>query len=150
MAKQICPNTVSLRLSWMYADSQLPNEHGNFMVIMSDALRDETKTLTWPIHDQRGITNVDAVIRNLPAAIELPSGVYNFGAENDVDTYHLVERVLHRLNLKNALERLTPNTEAFAKAPRDIRMDTAKIKQSGIEFESTEQGIYETLQAVLG
>lgn len=144
-----CPDTVSLRLSWMYSVQCLPGEHGHLMTSLSAALKDPALPLTWPVYDHRGITDVDSVIRNLPAALELPAGVYNFGAENDRNTFHTIQAVFTELELQDALARLAPNRQAFAESPRDIRMDGAKAAAHGIFFESTRAGLVRALANVL-
>ena len=114
-AEQSCleclPDTVCLRLSWMYSTKRFPGEKGHFLSSLKGALEEEALPLTWPVSDRRGITDVDAVIRNLPAARNLPGGVYNFGSENDMDTFHMVRSVLEELGMEAALARLTPNRE---------------------------------------
>ena len=142
----ILPETVCLRLSWMYAKVSDPGERGNFLSTLKAALEDDTRPLTWPIHDRRGITQVEAVVRNLPAALELPGGVYNFGAENHANTYETVRSVLETLKLESARNRLVPNTEAFAANPRDISMDLTRLREAGIVFPSTEQCLLEALR----
>lgn len=145
----LCPDTVSLRLSWMYDDQSLPGEHGHFLTTLLSALRDPAQPLSWPVHDFRGMTHVGEVVRNLPAALSLPGGVYNFGAENDRDTFHTVRALLERLYLQEPLSRLTPNQEAFAQNPRDIRMDASTLHAAGITFRTTLQGLTETLGNLL-
>ena len=145
----LCPDTVSLRLSWMYSTRLLPNEHGHFITALLAALKDPSLPLRWPIHDRRGITDAAEVVENLPAALTLPGGVYNFGAENDSDTYHTLYAVLEALQLRDALQRLAPNEEAFADTPRDIRMDTARIAAAGIRFTDTREGLCRALKEVL-
>ena len=143
---EILPETVCLRLSWMYAGVSDPGERGNFLTTLKAALADETKVLTWPIHDCRGITDVEAVVKNLPAALNLPGGVYNFGAENDANTYETVGSVLETLKLEAARDRLVPNEEAFAGNPRDLSMDLTKLREAGFHFPTTKQCLLEALK----
>lgn len=138
---EILPRTVCLRLSWMYSTESIPGEHGHFLATLKAALRDDTKPLTWPVHDRRGITDVETVVQNLPKALELPGGIYNFGSENDANTYETVKQVLRQLDMTAALERLTPNEAAFAENPRDISMDTSRIKAAGIRFPTTAEAL---------
>ena len=145
----VCPNTVSLRLSWMYSSQFLPGEHGHLLTALHNALEDETVPITWPVYDQRGITDADCVVRHLPAALKLPAGVYNFGSENDADTFHAIQAVLTDLGLHTAVNRMVPNLQAFAEAPRDIRMDTSLIASYGIHFESTRTSLFTALKQIL-
>ena len=143
---ELLPDTVCLRLSWMYAREHFSGEHGHFLTTLKAALEDETKRLTWPVFDRRGITDVEAVIKHLPKAMELPGGVYNFGSENDANTYETVKALLTRLGEASALSRLVPNEGAFAENPRDISMDTAKIRTAGIRFPTTAEGLLSALK----
>ena len=138
---EILPATVCLRLSWMYARQALPCEHGNFFAMLTAALEDETKPLPWPVYDCRGLTDVEYVVRNLEKALDLPGGVWNFGSENDKNTYTTVKTALEEAELWAALERLTPNETAFAASPRDISMDQGKLTAAGILFPTTQAGL---------
>lgn len=143
---EILPETVCLRLSWMYSQDSFPGEHGHFLTTLQAALEDETKPLTWPVHDRRGITDAETVVEQLPQTLNLPGGIYNFGAENTVSTYETVKALLIRLGRKDALARLIPNEEAFRENPRDISMDTGKLREAGIFFPTTAEGLYSALK----
>ena len=143
---EILPQTVCLRLSWMYAAHRFPEERGNFLTTLKDTLEDPSKPLTWPIHDRRGITEAEEVVKNLPRALELPGGIYNFGSEDPVSPYETVKTVLKQLNLEEALARLTPNEAAFTEHPRDISMDLTKLRSFGITFPTTEESLVTALK----
>lgn len=145
---EILPKTVCLRLSWMYSSNELPGEHGHFLTTLKAALRDERRALTWPVHDRRGITDVEYVVKNLPEALKLDGGIWNFGSENDGSTYHTVKAVLEELGIESALRRLTPNEEAFADNPRDISMDQRKLEATGIVFPTTRNGLCLALKGI--
>ncbi len=143
---EILPETVCLRLSWMYSTVSFPGEHGHFLATLKAALADESNMLTWPIHDRRGLTDVEAVVKNLPAALNLPGGVWNFGAENHASTYDTVKELLTRLGMTAALERLQPNEAAFADNPRDISMDLTRLNAAGIFFPATLEGLIRAMK----
>ena len=149
LCAEICPETVSLRLSWMYSSESFGDEHGHFLTALKAAFEDESIPISWPCFDKRGITDAVEVVHNLPAAFSLPGGVYNFGAENAYDTHTLLQNVFRRLGREDLLRRLSPNTEAFAASPRDIRMRTESIEKQGIRFSSTEDGLYHALRKIL-
>lgn len=138
---EILPDTVCLRLSWMYAWDSASGERPHFLSNLQAALADETKPLTWPVHDRRGITDAADVVKNLPKALELPGGVWNFGSANGESTYDTVRAVLETLGRRDALARLTPNREAFAQNPRDISMDLTKLNGAGITFPTTKDAL---------
>ena len=137
----ILPETVCLRLSWMYAKESFPGEHGHFLAALKAALADASRKLTWPVYDRRGLTDTEDVIRNLPDALLLPGGVWNFGASNDSSTYDTVKSLLQENGMEAALRRLKPNLEAFAENPRDISMDQTKLNAAGIYFPTTKEAL---------
>lgn len=138
---ELLPETVCLRLGWMYARDSAPEERPHFLSNLKAALADETKPLTWPVHDRRGITDAADVVNNLPKALELPGGVWNFGSANGESTYETVRSVLEVLGRRDALARLTPNLEAFAQNPRDISMDLTKLNGAGVVFPTTKEAL---------
>ena len=86
-AAELCSSSVALRATWMY-DS--PKEgmytHPNFVTNIKRAIEQQTP-LRFATREFRGITWIDEVVRNLPHTFSLPAGVYNFGAENRLNTY---------------------------------------------------------------
>ena len=142
----IYPETVCLRLSWMYARERFPEEKGDFLSALKASLGDKTKPICWPVYDRRGLTDVMCVVQNLPKALALPGGVWNFGSENDCSTYDTVKRVLEELALKEPLLRLQPNEEAFADNGRNLSMDLTKLKAAGICFPTTKEGLLRALK----
>jgi len=146
MCLKILPETVCLRLSWMYSTESYPGEHGHFLTSLKAALTDNTIPLSWPVHDCRGLTDAEYVIRNFKEAIHLPGGIYNFGSENQKNTYETVKTLLEEKKLFSTLARLTPNEEAFADNPRNIAMDIAKLRNAGITFPSTGEGLRRALE----
>ena len=143
---EILPDTICLRLSWMYSTVSFPGEHGQFLTTLKAALADSEKPLTWPIHDRRGLTDVETVIKNLPAALKLPGGVWNFGSENQTSTYDTVKELLSQLGMTATLERLIPNAAAFADNPRDISMDLTRLNAAGIDFPATLDGLIRAMK----
>ena len=92
---------------------------------------------------------IDDVIHQLPVALQLPAGVYNFGSGNNANTYRTIQSVLEELNLTDALRRLTPNLQAFSDSPRDIRMDPSLAASYGIHFRSTQECLRDALSQIL-
>jgi len=143
---EIFPETVCLRLSWMYSTVSFPGEHGHFLTTLKTALKDTSKPLTWPVHDRRGLTEAEVVVKNLPAALNLPGGIWNFGSENAENTYDTVKKLLKQLGMTAALARLIPNEEAFADSPRDISMDLTRLHSAGITFPTTLDGLIQAMK----
>ena len=139
--------TVCLRLSWMYSRQDFPNQHGHFLTTLKNAIKDENQTFSLPIYDRRGLTDVQDVVKNLPKALKLPGGVWNFGSENDKNTYETVKSVLMELGL-DAVNRLQPNRDAFADIPRDISMELGKLTGAGITFPTSRDALLQALKAI--
>lgn len=142
-AEKICmesnPDTVALRLSWMYdKNTDLNLEHGNLMANVKRSL-ELGETLRYPVFDYRSITNVWEAVENFEKALHLPAGVYNFGSENDLNTYQVVEHMLKVMGVDGA--DLIEDRELFAEKSRNLRMDTAKIRSFGLGFLTTSEGI---------
>ena len=84
---EICPDCVALRATWMYdAPRTGMKTHGNFVINFQNAIASGTP-LRFATREFRGITWINEVVSNLPHTFSLPGGVYNFGAENDLNTY---------------------------------------------------------------
>lgn len=159
---QVNPDVIALRLSWMYDAHQKPGmEHHDFTWQLLKDLREKTE-LYYPVYDIRGITDVTEVVHGIRQilgiedkdaaekrgagmpAISVPGGVYNFGAQNGRSTYEVMREAFRRAGLP--LEMVRENTEAFLAAPRNLGMNTEKIRNCGIVFSGMEQAIGRVLQ----
>lgn len=135
------PDSVHLRLSLMYDTVQRPGEHGNFLTTLLENIR-LGSDISFPVYDRRGITNVKKVVENMEKALELPGGVYNFGSGNDQSTFETMCTVFHEIGWDLPLQK---NTAAFAEAPRNLCMNGDKLREHGILFPATAQGLVEAL-----
>lgn len=132
---ELCPDSVCLRLCWMYDRERLSEkEHGNFLTAFLEALS-KKREMVYPVYDYRGITDVNLVVEKLCQTFSLPGGVYNFGSENEYNTYETVRRLLEGLGYST--EKLKKNETAFAGNPRNIRIHMGKAEKFGIEFPKT-------------
>ena len=137
----LCNDAVCLRLTWMYDFlSYRKDEHQDLFrnIIMAIEKGDE---ISYPVHDYRGITYVQYVLENMEKVFSLPSGVYNFGSENDKNTYETIKIFLSFLTGKD--NHIKPNAQAFFDNPRNIKMNISKIKNFNIDFPNTIQGLKE-------
>ena len=89
-------------------------------------------------NDHRGVTYVRQVIENLEPAMELPSGVYNFGSGNAGDMVCTARQFAEALGVTVQIEEDTWH--------RNLVMDTAKLEHFGIRFDTTQQGIRRCLR----
>lgn len=142
-ALQICPDSVALRATWMY-DAERPGmkTHGNFVLNFAQAIKNGTP-LRFATREFRGITWVEEVVKNLPYTFELPGGVYNFGAENHLNTYETARRYAEILGC--ASEGIViADTERFAQHVRNISISMQKAYEASkgrIHFLDTIEGL---------
>ena len=135
---------VLLRLSWMYDRKTLyKQEHSDFMRMLLDKMRTE-EVLLYPVHDIRGITDVNEVVENLEKMFTVPGGVYNFGSPNKNNTYDTVYEVFSELGLDT--QRLQRNEDAFMNNPRDISMCQQKLNACGIYFSTTKDAMLRNIK----
>lgn len=142
------PECICLRLSWMYdMECYNPGEHGDFLRTLLFHLQ-AGKELIYPVFDRRGITYVWEVVKNLEKALDLPGGVYNFGAENEDSTYDTVREVFFRLGMD--VQRICPDKNAFCIKNRNLSMDLTKLGQYGIYFRKTKDALTDCLKGSCG
>ena len=137
----ILPDSVCLRLPWMY---DFPwrglKSNSNLLGNLLKALI-QNRPLTLPVHDYRGITWAMEVVKNIEAAGTLPAGIYNFGSGGTLSTYETARAVLAMVtDGEDRSGLLIPDQERFAEQPRNLLMDTEKIRGCGIEFPDTVEG----------
>lgn len=142
-ALEICPDSVALRATWMY-DTERPGmkTHGNFVLNFAQAIKNGTP-LRFATREFRGITWVEEVVRNLPYTFELPGGVYNFGAENHLNTYETARRYAEILGCDSE-GTVIADTERFAQHTRNISISMQKAYEASngkIHFLDTIEGL---------
>lgn len=133
------PDAVLLRATWMY---DLPGYglpiRGNYLLNLWNAAL-HGQTLRFSCRDYRGITYVREAVEQLPRAMELPGGVYNFGSENDCDMYTTALRTCEMLGIHPAIEK-----QEWA---RSLLMDGGKFRAAaGAGFADTQAGVAHCLQ----
>lgn len=145
LALEAAPDTVCLRLTWMY---DLPvrglRTNPNLLMKLIHALVTDER-LELPVWDFRGITWVGEVVSHMEAAWKLPGGIYNYGSENDKSTYDTALEWLRELAPERA-GLLDRNESRFAGRPRNLLIDTKKIGERGIRFETSGAGLARCLK----
>jgi len=138
-ASRFCPDTVSLRLTWMYdLLSCGMKTHNNILLRIIRAAMANTP-IKFSSTDFRGITYVYEVVKNIEAAFELDGGVYNFGSGSSHSAYDIACTIMNAIGLGGRCDELIIKDENST--PRDIRMDTAKAQAHGIYFSDSCEGI---------
>ena len=158
-ALAICKDTVALRATWMY-DVERPGmkTHGNFVLNFQKALA-ERIPLRFATREYRGITWIEEVVKNIPYTFELPGGVYNFGAENDLNTYEIACRYAELLitcrgdvckpnHLSELSKLVVADPSRFPEHVRNISISmkrTFEASDGKIQFKNTLDGLVEFL-----
>ncbi len=139
---EICPDAVSLRLTWMY-DMPLYRKHTNTgfpLLLLRAAL--EGQCLTFSESSFRGITYVRSVAENMEKALSLPEGVYNFGSENPLNMYSTALSLYETFGLQKRAEEILVKESGDMSS---LAIDCSLIKKHGIEFETTCEGFSKML-----
>lgn len=135
---EICPDAVLLRASWMY---DLPGDglplRGNLPLNLLHAA-EQGEPVCFSCNDYRGVSYVRHVVQLLKPAMRLPGGVYNFGCENCEDMVTTAQQFAEMLGISLRIE---PQQWS-----RNLAMDTTKLRQCGICFDSTQQGLRRCLE----
>ena len=135
----LCKDFVALRATWMYdIDRPGMKTHNNFIINFRNAINSGTP-LRFATQEFRGITWIEEVVKNIPYTFDLPPGIYNFGAENQLNTYETAVEYAKILQC-NPEEIVIPDPERFPEHIRNISisMEKARIASNGkIQFKNT-------------
>lgn len=133
---------VALRLSWMYDYPSKGRVGGRDFLHQLVGACESGQPLKLPVHDYRGITYVWEVVRRMEAVLELPGGVYNIGSENNLNTFDTGRMFLETMGADEAhIELVNRDERRFASWPRNLTMNTEKLKSHGIYLADTRRGI---------
>ena len=135
---EIYPESVHLRLSWMY---DAKDEKRMDFIKQLRGCMFESKEIAFSAKDKRGITDVWEVVRKIESALELPGGIYNFGAPNEKSTFELVRYICDSMKCDTYFVREMENANF-----RNLTMAQEKINSFGIFFSTTEDGVLRCLK----
>lgn len=142
-ASKLCSNSVALRATWMY---DTPHEgmstHPNFVTNIKRAIEQQT-AMCFATREYRGITWIEEVVENLPHTLTLPAGVYNFGAENSLNSYETARTYCEILG-HDPEKIISADSERFPTHERNISISLKKIQEASggaIKFSDTVEGL---------
>lgn len=141
---------VALRATWMY-DANSPEfpPHANFVTNFARAIAERTP-LRFATREYRGITWVEEVVENLPHTFALPGGIYNYGAENHLNTYQTACSYFSMLACGlSQSDIVQADNERFPEHIRNISITGQKILQASagaIRFNDTVKGFKRFLE----
>lgn len=147
LATAVLPTAVGLRLSWMYDLPGSPYKlNRNLLVNLLQAAESQTPLLA-AVHEYRGITWVWEVVQRMEACWELPGGVYNFGCENDENSYETFVAAARLLKLPFPEELVRKDEVRFVEQERNLSMSLAQLRKFGMDFPDTQTGLAQALQS---
>ena len=142
-AMEICPDSVALRATWLYdSERHGMKTHKNFVLNFLEAKENGTP-LRYATREFRGITWIKDVVRNIPHTFDLPGGVYNFGAENHLNTYETAVEYAKIQGLDPDTIAI-PDTERFPDHIRNLSISMQKAYEASggkIRFRTTLEGL---------
>ncbi len=143
--KKIIDELWIIRFTWLFGlpekDCTLAN---NILwdTIVSLIRNDE---ITASKFEFRGMTYVWEVINQFDKIFEIPFGTYHFGCENESSRNEVVKYILNTLSLDSS--RVEDDNKFSQEFPRDIRLNTSKIRSLGFDFTETKTAIYNSLKS---
>ena len=137
----LCPDGISLRLTWMYdLPGKLPVKP-NFITNIRNAM-DKGELLLFSENDFRGLTDGRTVAERITRLGKIPGGVYNFGSPNRVDFYETARKTVEALG--GDPEKIVGKQENGAF--RNLAISTEKLEAAGNSFPDTQEGICNCLR----
>ena len=144
LCQSICPDSVGLRLTWMYG-TLTPAERAkgrrNMEVILGEALSGQPISLS--ATDYRAVTDIGEVVSNMEAAWHLPGGVYNYGSTASGPIYDTVRAAFVRAGVTGV------QIEKAVGGLRNLTMNTDKLAAAGIRFADTETALAECIRKIM-
>ncbi len=132
----------NLRLTWMFSFPERNKKINHNIIYNTLNALINNSTMKMPDGEFRGMTYVYEVIKNFNKILEIPYGTYNTGSENELSTYDTALKVLKHMNLENrAGEIIIRDSERFKEKNRDLRISNKRLRDYGIKFLNTEEGI---------
>lgn len=140
--QNILNDVVILRLTWLFGLPERNRKVNSNILwnVVKAALKNDPLKL--PMHEFRGMTYVYDILDAFPQILDLPSGIYNTGSENNLSTYDAACLILKKMGLEHKIpELLIKDTEKYKDDPRDLRISNAKLRNHSIIIGDTSEGI---------
>ncbi|WP_018526642.1 SDR family oxidoreductase [Alkalispirochaeta alkalica] len=145
--REISQDLLILRLTWLFGLPEFREPVNSNVVWDSIRIAISGRRTKVAVHEYRGVTWVYDLLDRFPALLELPSGTYHVGSENDLNRYDLFRHVFRELGISHRVEELlVPDHKLYRERPRDIRLDTEKILSRGIVFPESTRAISQCLR----
>jgi dTDP-4-dehydrorhamnose reductase len=145
--REILDNVWILRLTWLFGFPEKDSRvNPNILLNVLKALLKNEKT-KFPANEYRGMTYVYDLISNFEKIFQIPWGTYHTGSENNLSTYDTACTVLNEMGLGSRKDEIIEkDTEKYKENPRDLRISNSKLRDYGISFMTTEEGIKKAIK----
>ena len=137
---EILPDAVALRLTWMYDVPESPYKLNRNLICNLLAAAQTSSPISFSVHEYRGITDVWQIVKAIEACFSLPGGIYNAGSKNDKTTYETAMVAAEKLGIFNREKLVLPDVLRYETQPRNLSINTEKIKSFGVLFPNTCDG----------
>lgn len=138
----LLPNAVALRLTWMYDIPASPLRQNQGILVRLMKAAEQRQPLYVSTQETRGITHVWEVVRRIEGTIGLPSGVYNFGATNEVSTFDTYRAAAQFLMTTGFIEMEPHDLVQPSEDPhRSLSISLAKLERFGLTFPNSIAGL---------
>ncbi|MEW8955414.1 NAD(P)-dependent oxidoreductase [Clostridium sp.] len=140
-------DSVVLRLTWLFGMPERNKKvNSNILFNAINALTRREK-ITICSNEFRGMTYVYDIVDNFEKIMKLKGGIYNCGSENNMSSYEVASYIGESLNLNyDYKEMISEDKEKYKEKSRDLRISNKKLKDHGIDFSTTKEGIDKALK----
>ena len=142
LLKEILDELWIVRFTWLFG---MPERNcGMSPNILWGTLTDilKGKKIKATPNEYRGLTYVHEVIDQFPMIFEIPYGTYHIGSHNSLNRYNICSLIIKEIGLEDKTdELLEKDLEKYKIHTRDIRLCTDKIRNYGLNFSESSDGI---------
>jgi len=142
LIKEVLDEVLIFRLNWLFTLPEKGYKTGSN--ILSSVLEsiEKNEKIYASSHEFRGMTYIYELLEKFKSLLNLPFGTYHLGSENNLSRYEIVKHILLKLDLGDRIEEILVEEEKYKKEnPRDLRLDTKKLKSFGISFLTTKESL---------
>ncbi|MDA3939520.1 MAG: NAD(P)-dependent oxidoreductase [Spirochaetia bacterium] len=142
LIKDILDDYLILRFTWMFG---IPER---FRPLATNILWSTIETvmkgeqIKVPVYEFRGLTYINELMDQFDKIMDLPTGTYHVGSNNEKNRYDIVCHILNEMGLEYRIDELIiKDEEKYKDNPRDARLETSRAQSHGIEFSESMDAI---------
>lgn len=145
--KKIIKELWILRFTWLFGLPERGKKiNPNILWNTVEALINGNK-IRVSDNEYRGLTYIYDLLEQFNKVFDLPYGLYHIGSDNNISRYEIVKFILRQLGMGDRIEQLLEkDEERYKEYPRDIRLNTDKIKSMGFVFPSSKRALKRCLR----